>query len=300
MAAKEAIDEALRRAFNSVTGPSTPPRLRAAMHHGVFPGGGRLRPRLVLEVAEACGNRRPEVAEAAAAAIEFLHCASLVHDDLPCFDNAAMRRGRPTVHVEFGAEIAVLVGDALIAAAYRVLGDGAARHPQLLPSLLGAVWDGLGAVRGIIAGQAWESEQQADLRAYHRAKTAALFEAAAMTGAIAGGGDPDAWRPLGTRIGEAYQIADDILDLVASPDMLGKPVGRDVILGRPSAALELGVDGAQARLESLVHSVLDAVPESPGRTKFIGFMRPLCNRLLMDRHEPARDRVSRTEAAVPA
>ena len=106
------IEQALQAALATVAVPSCPPRLLAAMHHSVFPAGARVRPRLTLAVAAACGEDDPGATDAAACAIEFMHCASLVHDDLPCFDDAATRRGVPTVHKAFGEPLAVLAGDA--------------------------------------------------------------------------------------------------------------------------------------------------------------------------------------------
>src|SRR3712207_4775184 len=116
-----ALVEALTRAGSS----PCPPLLAAAMHHAVFPGGARIRPRLCLSVAAACGDDDPAVSEAAAVAIELLHGASLVHDDLPCFDDAPIRRGRPSVHCAYGEPAAVLTGDALIVLAFQILASGA-------------------------------------------------------------------------------------------------------------------------------------------------------------------------------
>ena len=267
----------LQRAFTWITGPTTPPRLESAMRHAVFGGGGRVRPRLVLAVSKACGGGDAEVAEAAAASIELLHCASLVHDDLPCFDDAPLRRGKPTVHVEHGEALAVLVGDALIAGAFEVLGRGCASSPERLGPLLEVVARSVGAVRGIVAGQAWESEESPNLRLYHRAKTGALFEAAVCAGAIAGGGDPAAWLPVGSRLGEAYQVADDILDQVGSASALGKPVGQDQRNGRPSAVHELGIERACTRLQTLCDSMFRCVPAAPGRQAFVDWSIALCN-----------------------
>ncbi len=269
-------EQCLLQAFEWMTGPTTPPRLRAAMGHAVFGGGGRVRPRLVLAVARACGRGDSAVARSAAAAIEFLHCASLVHDDLPCFDNAPMRRGKPTVHVEFSEELAVLVGDALIAGAFEVLGRGCAARPAMLPPLLAIVAGGVGATRGIVAGQAWESEPAPDIRAYHRAKTGALFEAAVCAGAIAGGGDPAQWLPVGSRLGEAYQVADDILDQVGVAAQLGKPVGQDARNNRPSAARELGLGRAYERLQALLDSMFTCVPAVCERVEFVHWMMGMC------------------------
>lgn len=279
MAGDLEAESSLERAFSWITGPTTPPRLEAAMRHAVFGGGGRVRPRLALAVASACGRGNVDVASAAAASIEFLHCASLVHDDLPCFDDADLRRGRPTVHVEHGEALAVLVGDALIAGAFEVIGRGCESHPGLLGPLLATVARSVGAVRGIVAGQAWESEPTPNLRLYHRAKTGALFEAAVCVGAIAGGGDPGAWLPVGSRLGEAYQVADDILDLVGSASALGKPVGQDARNGRPSAVQELGYERAFGRLQTLCDSMFTCVPAVEGREEFVGWAMSLCRKL---------------------
>src|SRR5512147_53669 len=147
-----------------------PPRLAAAMQHAVFPGGARIRPKLCLAVARACGDDDPLLAAAAASAIELLHCASLVHDDLPCFDDALTRRGRPSVHCAYGERLAVLAGDALIVLAFQHLGASAARSPQRLPRLLATLSAGVGMPFGIAAGQAWECESRTVLRDYQRAK----------------------------------------------------------------------------------------------------------------------------------
>ena len=272
-------ESCLYRAFEWITGPTTPPRLEAAMHDAVFGGGGRVRPMLVLAVSKACGRGEPGVAAAAAASIEFLHCASLVHDDLPCFDDAQLRRGKPTVHVAHGEPLAVLVGDALIAGAFEVLGRACEGHPNMLAPLLATVARSVGAARGIVAGQAWESEPSPNLRLYHRAKTGALFEAAVCAGAIAGGGDPAAWLPVGSRLGEAYQVADDILDLVGSAEALGKPVGQDTRNDRPSAVRELGVARAYDRLQSLCDSMFTCVPAVEGRQAFVHWAMQLCKGL---------------------
>lgn len=270
------VERALERALALAVGSSTPPKLADALRYAVFPGGGRIRPQLVLAVADACGRAVPPVAEAAAAAIELMHCASLVHDDLPCFDNASLRRGRASVHVAYGSELAVLVGDGLIVAAFEVLAAGCHREPTRLPALVRTLGGGVGTQSGIVAGQAWESEPTLDLRAYHRAKTGALFEASVRAGAIAGGGDPEAWAPLGQQLGEAYQVADDIADVVSSPALLGKPVGRDAMLDRPSAARSLGVPGAYARLEGLFQRIVDAVPSCADRAGFQAWVAELC------------------------
>lgn len=241
-----------------------PPGLAAAMRYAVFPGGARIRPRLCLGVAQACGDDQPATADSAAAAIELLHCASLVHDDLPCFDDAALRRGKPSVHQAFGERLAVLAGDGLIVLAFEALGRVGEHAPQRLTSLLRIVGRAIAGPQGIIAGQAWECESEVDLAEYQRAKTGALFAAATMAGAAAAGRDPAQWRLLGYRLGEAFQVADDIRDVVADPAELGKPVGKDAALGRPSAVARYGLAGAKARLDRLVAEAIELVPACPG------------------------------------
>lgn len=234
-----------------------PPRLREAMAYAVFPGGARIRPRLTLAVAQACGGA-PDLAAVAAASVELLHCASLVHDDLPCFDDASLRRGRPSVHRAYGEPMAVLVGDALIVAAF-------AAAERALPYGAAILAEGAGAARGIVGGQAWELEPSGppDLATYHRAKTAALFEAAAALGAAVSGQPKARFVALGRAIGLAYQVADDLADACASEARLGKPVGRDAALGRPTALLD-GVEAARVRFQRAVADAHAAIPSGRG------------------------------------
>jgi len=254
------IERALYAAVSRADVEGCPPRLAAAMRHAVFPRGARIRPQLCLAAAAACGEDAPAVTDAAAAAIELLHCASLVHDDLPCFDDADTRRGRPTVHRAFGEPLAVLAGDALIVLAFQALAHGAALTPKRLAPLMLTIAGSVGVPFGIVAGQAWECEDTVDLAQYQREKTGALFAAATVAGAAAAGAEAEPWRALGARLGEAFQVADDILDATANPDAVGK----DVALDRPSAVRELGLDGAIMRLDTLAAAAVDAVPPCPG------------------------------------
>ena len=259
-----AVEHSLIAAVAHAEAPGCPPRLAAAVRHAVFPGGQRIRPRLCLAVACACGEDDPTLADAAAASIELLHCASLVHDDLPCFDDAPLRRGRPSVHREFGERLAVLAGDALIVLSFQTLARGLACAPQRLAPLMLIVSRAVGMPAGIVAGQAWESEANVALAPYQQAKTGALFAAAAMAGAGATGADAAPWRKFGERLGEAYQVADDIRDVAADVDELGKPVRRDAALGRPNAASEWGLAGAVQRLKQLVAEAVESIPPCSG------------------------------------
>lgn len=264
MIARQRIERTLSEALE-LGGRGAPQRLSAAVRHAVLPGGNRLRPRLTLAVANACGARDPDIVDGVAAAIELLHCASLVHDDLPCFDDADTRRDRPSVHRAFGEPLAVLAGDALIVLAFETLGRTAGNAPERLMQLIGIVARAVGLPGGIVAGQGWECEPLVDLSAYHRAKTGVLFAAATSAGAAAAGHEPGPWRLLGERLGEAYQVADDLRDATCDPDEIGKPTGRDAALGRMSAVLELGISGAVARLQSLIGEAVASIPSCVGR-----------------------------------
>jgi len=280
MNATTRLEAALKLALALGDVPARPPRLSAALHDAVFPGGGRVRPHLALAVARACGDTEPALVDACAVAVELCHCASLVHDDLPCFDNADWRRGRPTVHRAHGEHLAVLVGDGLIALAFEVLARAPTLHPERLGGLVRALAIGIGASRGLVAGQAWEAEAKVPLAAYHRAKTGALFEAAAVMAAVACGADERPWRRVAAAVGEAYQIADDLADAVGHSGDLGKPVGQDVAHVRPSAVQTLGVEGAFARIIALRSEAEAALPECAGRGHLVDWLGRVVERLL--------------------
>lgn len=264
MALLKRIESALQSQLAASAAAGCPPRLAQAIRHAVFPGGARIRPQLCLAVALACGDDDPALSEALAAAIEMLHCASLVHDDLPCFDNADTRRGLPSVHRAYGERLAVLAGDALIVMAFRAVTQAQTRHPLRLAEVSRWLDEGVGPPLGIVAGQAWECEPNARLDEYQRAKTGALFAAATAGGAAAAGASAKPWFALGACLGEAYQVADDIRDVISDPAVLGKPVGQDLLLGRPSAARELGLEGAVNHFDQLIAQAIDSIPPCPG------------------------------------
>ena len=253
-------EQALSTYFAQAAGVGAPPSLVAAMRHAVFSGGARIRPQLCMAVAAACGDDAPELTTAAAVSLELMHCASLVHDDMPAFDNAEMRRGRPTVHKAFSEPLALLAGDGLIVMAYRVMLQAGVQHPDRLWALMDNLTHGVGLPHGIVAGQAWECETSADLGQYQRAKTGALFVSATRAGALSCGQSPEPWAPLGAYLGEAYQVADDIRDVIADAAVLGKPVGQDALHARPSSAQALGLEGAIAHFDHLIDQAADAIP----------------------------------------
>lgn len=263
MDAATLIEATLSTAMLRAEAGDAPPKLAAAMRHAVFPRGARVRPRLCLAVASACGADDFAAAAAAGAALEFLHCASLVHDDLPCFDDAPIRRGKPSVHAAFGAPLAVLAGDALIVLAFQTIALGCTGNPQLA-GLIGIVAQSVGMPGGIVAGQAWESEDEIDLARYQRAKTSALFAAAAMAGALSAGHAALPWRALGEHLGDAYQIADDLCDAAGDQAVCGKPIGQDSALHRPNAVALYGIEGALDRLDTIAQRAADSIPDCPG------------------------------------
>ncbi|PWG15823.1 polyprenyl synthetase family protein [Salibaculum griseiflavum] len=278
MQTSDRIENAMKRALDVAQAGQPPAQLSAALRYAILPGGARIRPTILLSVATACGDDRPELSAAAAAALELIHCASLVHDDLPCFDDADIRRGKPSVHRTFSEPLAVLTGDSLIMLAFETLahagkgdpsGNDAARAAQLVLSLSRRS----GMPGGICAGQGWESEESIDLHAYHMSKTAALFIAATEMGAISAGHDPEPWRDLGALIGEAFQVADDLRDALLDDAALGKPAGQDDLHHRPNAVARLGVTGATERLSDILAGAIASIPSCPGEAALAQMVR---------------------------
>ena len=260
-------------------GADAPPRLAAALDYAVTPGGARIRPTILLAVARACGDDKPALTDAAIAALELIHCASLVHDDMPCFDDADIRRGKPAVHRRFGEPLALLTGDSLIVLAFEVLARAAPHDPMRAAQLVLTLAQRTGMPHGICAGQGWESEAEVDLSAYHRAKTGALFIAATQMGAIAAGQDAEPWEELGARIGEAFQVADDLRDALYDAETLGKPAGQDAAHDRPNAVARLGVQGAIRRLNDILGGAIASIPHCPGEQALAAMVRAQAERL---------------------
>lgn len=279
MEAESRIEAELDQVVTKATAAPCPPHLAEAIRYAVFPGGGRVRPGLCLAVARACGDREPKLADAAAVAVELLHCASLVQDDLPCFDDAPTRRGQPSLHKRFGEAVAILVGDALIVMAFSAVSVHVGKQSAACAEILRALAEAAGAPAGIAAGQAWESEPSVDVTAYHHAKTAALFQAAAVAGAIASGGEPAAWRQAGALLGAAYQVADDLADTLGQSGALGKPIHQDGNKARPSVVASLGIAGAIERLDEILGRAMQSIPDCPDRGNIEEFLRIAAERL---------------------
>ncbi|MAM62931.1 polyprenyl synthetase family protein [Maritimibacter sp. UBA3975] len=272
------IDSAVTAALARANRGHPPERLAKALSYATLPGGARIRPTLLLSVAAACGDDRPALSDSAAAALELIHCASLVHDDLPCFDDADTRRGKPSVHRAYSEPLAVLTGDSLILLAFDVVAQ--AGDDARVVGLVRVLAKRTGMPFGICAGQGWESEPEMDLAEYHRAKTAALFVAATQMGAISAGHDPEAWEDLGALIGEAFQVADDLRDAEQDAESLGKPVQQDALHGRPNAVAELGVDGAFARLNDILAGAIASIPSCPGEAALARMVRAQADRIV--------------------
>ena len=274
------IETAVSEAIYAGQGGMSPAKLGAALDYAVSPGGARIRPTILMSVAMACGEDRPELTNAAAAALEVMHCASLVHDDLPCFDDADLRRGKPALHRAFSEPLAVLAGDSLIIMGFQVLARAAAHGPDRIVKLIEILSYRSGMPNGICAGQGWESEAEIDLSAYHLSKTGALFIAATQMGAVAAGQEAEPWEELGARIGEAFQVADDLRDALCDEQTLGKPAGQDDLHGRPNAVATLGVHGAVARFDDILAGAIASIPACPGEAALAQMVKAYADKLV--------------------
>ena len=265
--AQAAINAALARFsdrhLQTVEGP-----VGDAIRYSLAGEGKRMRGILLLSAYAAAGGAG-DAAELAAA-IEVVHAYSLVHDDLPCMDDDDMRRGRPTVHRVFGVGAATAAGLAMVPLAALCAAD-AARSLQLDEETVGAIVTGLmqaSGAGGMIGGQLLDLEGEgrplvlADLEQVHRAKTGALIMAAAVLGGRAASATSPRLEALGrygAAVGLAFQIADDVLDVTATTDQLGKTAGRDLALRKSTYPALLGVSGARARAEALVNDACAAL-----------------------------------------
>ena len=234
-------------------------RLNDAMRYATIGGGKRLRPLLLAATAELYGVDRG-VALRAACAVEAVHCYSLIHDDLPCMDDDALRHGKPTLHLAFDEATAVLAGDALQAMAFELLADPATTGDPFTRAEMVLVLARAAGAGGMVGGQALDiaAETQnfdlAQVTRLQQLKTGALLAASVELGAILGHVAPEGRRHLRAYahdIGLAFQIADDVLDVTATSAQLGKTAGRDVALAKSTYVSLMGVDQARAEAEAL-------------------------------------------------
>lgn len=260
---RERVDAELERLLPPDSDP--PGRIHAAVRHSVFAGGKRIRPILALAAAEACG--RPGGVETAACALECVHTYSLIHDDLPALDNDDLRRGKPTCHKAYGEAVAILAGDTLLTFAFELLA-GLEAPESTRVALCAELARAAGARDGMIAGQiadlAAEGQrpEAAALDFIHRAKTAALIRTSARFGALCAAAPADRYEALsayGGQIGLAFQIVDDILDVVSSSEKLGKTAGKDVGQRKATFPALYGIEESRRRAEACRSSALSAL-----------------------------------------
>ncbi len=264
----------VEQALGQWVGKDAPARLGEAMRYAVLDGGKRLRPLLVLAAFEAVHNGAGDAGEAAlraACAFELIHAYSLVHDDMPCMDNDVLRRGKPTVHVQFGEAQALLAGDALQAFAFELLTP---EDERILPAVQATLCRQLARAAGsagMAGGQAIDLASvglaltQDQLRNMHRLKTGALLQASVLMGVACGVSTAAAQKALadyGAALGLAFQVVDDILDVVADSATLGKTAGKDAASDKPTYVSLLGLAPAQAHAQELLAQAHDALAAS--------------------------------------
>jgi farnesyl diphosphate synthase len=281
---------------------AAPAGLGEAMRYGVLDGGKRLRALLVMAAAQATGaSATPageEAALRAACAVELIHAYSLIHDDMPCMDNDVLRRGKPTVHVQFGEAQAMLAGDAMQALAFEVLtpdeGEGAGVLPAMQARLVRLLARASGQ-SGMAGGQAIDLASvghhlnEASLRDMHQRKTGALLRASVLMGAAAGKvpvATPawDALTAYGHAMGLAFQIVDDVLDATQSAETLGKTAGKDADANKPTYVSLLGLDGARREAEGLRQQAGDALARSGLSPQATAALSALADRIVQRDH----------------
>lgn len=254
-----------------------PARLRESIEYSLLAGGKRLRPTLVLEAYAACGGEQAAGSEtpgarsalAAAGAIELIHTFSLVHDDLPAMDDDDLRRGKPTNHKVFGEAMAILAGDAMVTLAFELLATHA--EPAVAPRLiaeLAAASGPAGMIGGQVLDMAGENQTLSldQLQQIHRMKTGALLTTSCRLGAIAAHADESqlaAATEFGRHLGLAFQIVDDILDVTATAEQLGKATNKDAARGKNTYPALLGLEPSRTEARRQLDAAIDAIRNLP-------------------------------------
>jgi farnesyl diphosphate synthase len=239
-----------------------PKRLIEAMRYSSLGGGKRLRPFLVVESSAVFGVPR-DAALLAGAALECIHCYSLIHDDLPAMDNSDLRRGRPTLHKAYDDATAILAGDALLTLAFDIVTRDEIHQDAKVRLLLTRALARASGVGGMAGGQMLDlagegrfgDREPVDVARLQQMKTGALLRYGCIAGALLGQSTPQQYQALddyGRSLGEAFQIADDLLDVEGDAAALGKPAGQDAALNKTTFVTQLGVDGAKQRLRDLL------------------------------------------------
>ena len=239
-----------------------PKRLIEAMRYSSLGGGKRLRPFLVVESSAVFGVAR-DAALLAGAALECIHCYSLIHDDLPAMDDDDLRRGRPTLHKAYDDATAILAGDALLTLAFDIISRDEIHREASVRLLLTRALARASGVGGMVGGQILDlagegrfgDREPVDVARLQQMKTGALLHFGCIAGAILGQSSPREYQALddyGRALGEAFQIADDLLDVEGDAAALGKKTGQDAALGKTTFVTQLGVDGAKQRVRDLL------------------------------------------------
>ena len=254
-------------ALDASMGPERPESLRDAMRYSLLAGGKRLRPILCLAACELVGGSS-ELAMPTAVALEMIHTMSLIHDDLPAMDNDDLRRGRPTNHKVYGDAMAILAGDAMLSRAFEMVAVRSSSVPaERLLKVVGELALVSGAP-GLVGGQVVDLESEGHevdldtLEYIHLHKTAALLRACVVTGALIGGANDNqlqAMRTYANGIGLAFQIIDDILDVTASSEVLGKTAGKDLLADKTTYPKLLGLEASRAKALQLVKNSKSAL-----------------------------------------
>ncbi len=290
---RNAVEHALSNwVANPVTAPG-PAGLGDAMRYAVLDGGKRLRPLLALAACEAVDGNRA-AAMRAACAVELIHAYSLVHDDMPCMDDDLLRRGKPTVHVQFGQAQALLAGDALQALAFEVLTPEDGSVDAALQARLCRVLAHAAGFNGMAGGQAIDLASvgrpldSAQLHQMHRLKTGALLQASVLMGANCGSPSPHALAGLGeygAAVGLAFQVVDDVLDVISDSATLGKTAGKDAAQSKPTFVSIMGLEGSQAYAQQLLAKAIGSLDtlgsDSQGAT---AALRSLADMLVNRQH----------------
>jgi geranylgeranyl diphosphate synthase, type II len=241
-------------------------RLVEAMRYSIMAGGKRLRPNLCIAAAEAVGGN-PQDALAAACALEMIHTYSLIHDDLPAMDDDELRRGKPTCHIAFDEATAILAGDALLTMAFEVFASLPGCRPERSLEVIRMVAVAAGS-RGMVQGQMLDMLSQGatltteELEQLHALKTGALIEASLAVGALVGDGSPqqiEALRTYGGRVGLAFQVVDDILNVEGDPAVMGKAAGTDQLRLKNSYPALLGLEKTRKFAQDLVRQAIVAI-----------------------------------------
>ncbi|MCI9186348.1 MAG: polyprenyl synthetase family protein [Oscillospiraceae bacterium] len=257
-------------------------RLQEAMRYSLLAGGKRIRPVLVLEACRICGGE-VEKALPFACAVEMIHTYSLIHDDLPAMDNDDLRRGRPTNHKEFGEAAAILAGDALLTEAFFALSQAELPPDRIVQAV--ACLSAQAGHLGMVGGQALDMEEKKrtvpELEQLQSLKTGALLQAAAELGCIAAGGTPQqrqGLRVYAEKLGRAFQIRDDMLDVMGEQAQLGKPIGSDAELGKSTFAALLGLEACAGLVEELTAQAAQALAPFEARGFLVWLAQQLAQR----------------------